>query len=47
MRPFLKEAEYVIKLGDEGRDRLRVAYSVNYERLAEINAKHDPADSFV
>ena len=47
MRPFLKEAEYVIKLGDEGRDRLRVAYSVNYERLAEINAKHDPADCFV
>ncbi|HEX3245688.1 MAG TPA: FAD-binding oxidoreductase [Chloroflexota bacterium] len=46
MRPFLKEAVYVNNLGDEGQDRVRAAYGVNYERLALVKAQYDPDNFF-
>ena len=46
MRPHLENAVYVNNLGDEGPDRVRAAYGVNYPRLAELKRRHDPENLF-
>ena len=46
MRPHLEDAVYVNNLGDEGPDRVRAAYGVNYPRLAELKRRHDPENLF-
>ena len=47
IQPFAAGGIYVNELGaDDGRDRVRQAYGVNYARLAAIKAKYDPANLF-
>jgi FAD/FMN-containing dehydrogenase len=46
-RPFAAGGLYVNEIGtDEGRDRVRQAYGVNYQRLAQVKARYDPANLF-
>ena len=37
---------YVNYLEDEGEARVRAAYGPNYDRLAQIKRKYDPANFF-
>ncbi len=37
---------YVNNLGEEGSDRVRDAYGINYHRLAKIKAVYDPDNAF-
>ena len=37
---------YVNNLGEEGSDRVRDAYGINYDRLADIKAAYDPDNVF-
>lgn len=46
MRPFSTGGVYVNNLGDEGEDRIRAAYGVNYQRLVALKSKYDPKDYF-
>jgi FAD/FMN-containing dehydrogenase len=46
IEPFLEQGVYVNYLGDEGENRVRAAYGVNYERLAALKQKYDPANVF-
>lgn len=45
MSPHFKGV-YVNNLGEEGSDRVRDAYGVNYDRLAGIKAAYDPDNLF-
>ncbi|RTR06559.1 FAD-binding oxidoreductase [Halomonas nitroreducens] len=44
--PFLDEGAYVNYLADEGEARVRAAYGGNYERLAALKRRYDPANRF-
>ncbi len=47
IRPLAAGGVYVNELGDdEGTDRVRMAYGVNYDRLQRIKAKYDPRNLF-
>jgi FAD/FMN-containing dehydrogenase len=46
MRPHLDESVYVNNLGEEGDDRVRAAFGMNYERLAALKRKYDPENFF-
>jgi len=46
MKPFSMGGEYVNNLGEEGEDRVRAAYGVNYERLVALKNKYDPTNFF-
>ena len=46
LAPHLERAVYVNDLGADEPDRVRAAYGANYERLAAIKAKYDPANFF-
>jgi FAD/FMN-containing dehydrogenase len=46
MQPFLERGVYVNDLGEEGEDRVRAAYGVNYDRLAALKRKYDPTNLF-
>ena len=46
LRPFASGRVYVNNLGEEGEDRVRAAYGVNYDRLATVKAKYDPDNLF-
>ena len=46
-RPFAAGGLYVNEIGaDEGGDRVKQAYGINYPRLARVKAKYDPANVF-
>lgn len=46
MRPFAERTVYVNDLGEEEADRVPEAYGANYERLAAIKLRYDPANLF-
>jgi FAD/FMN-containing dehydrogenase len=46
MKRFSIGGEYVNNLGEEGEDRVRAAYGVNYERLVALKNKYDPTNFF-
>lgn len=47
IRPLAAGGVYVNELGDdEGADRVRMAYGLNYDRLQRIKAKYDPLNLF-
>ena len=47
-QPYAAGAVYVnyLEAGQEGADRIRVAYGGNYNRLAALKAKYDPTNFF-
>ena len=47
IQPFAAGGLYVNEIGeDDGRDRVKQAYGVNYARLAAIKKKYDPTNLF-
>ena len=46
LHPYSAGGAYVNMMMDEGQERVRASYGVNYQRLAEIKAKYDPANLF-
>jgi FAD/FMN-containing dehydrogenase len=46
MRPHFRHGVYVNNLGDEGADRVREAYGINYDRLAATKVAYDPGNVF-
>jgi FAD/FMN-containing dehydrogenase len=46
IEPFSSGAVYVNDLEDEGPERVRAAYGVHYERLAQIKWEYDPQNFF-
>jgi FAD/FMN-containing dehydrogenase len=46
LHPHSAGGAYVNMMMDEGQDRVRASYGANYDRLAQIKAKYDPANLF-
>ena len=46
MEPFSTGGVYVNYLGEEGEERVRAAYGLNYERLVALKNKYDPTNFF-
>lgn len=46
MQPFSTGGVYANNLGNEGEERVRAAFGGNYDRLADIKRKYDPANLF-
>jgi len=46
MQPFCEHDAYVNDLGEEGEQRVREAYGLNYERLVALKQKYDPMNFF-
>jgi FAD/FMN-containing dehydrogenase len=46
LSPFASNGVYVNFLGNEGEERVRAAYGVNYERLVALKNKYDPTNFF-
>jgi hypothetical protein len=46
LHQFSAGGAYVNFMMDEGEDRVKATYGANYQRLAEIKAKYDPANLF-
>lgn len=46
VRPFSTGGVYANNLGDEGDERVRDAYGVNYARLAAVKKQYDPTNFF-
>jgi FAD/FMN-containing dehydrogenase len=46
LSPFASGGVYVNFLGNEGEERVRAAYGVNYERLVALKNKYDPTNFF-
>ena len=46
LQPFASSGVYVNFLGNEGEERVRAAYGVNYERLVALKNTYDPTNFF-
>jgi hypothetical protein len=49
MRPFTTGSDCVNQIGletDEGSERIKAAYGLNYERLVAVKNKYDPTNLF-
>ena len=47
LRPFSTGATYVnFQTADEGEDRVRATYGVNWDRLVEVKRRWDPDNLF-
>jgi len=49
MRPFTTGSDYVNQIGlesEEGTERIRAAYGMNYDRLVALKNKYDPSNLF-
>lgn len=46
VRPFALQGVYPNFLGDEGEERVRASYGVNYERLVALKDRYDPTNVF-
>jgi len=46
MQPFSSGGVYVNDLGNEGEERVKAAYGINYERLVALKNKYDPTNLF-
>jgi FAD/FMN-containing dehydrogenase len=46
LHPYSAGGAYVNFMMDEGEDRIKATYKGNYERLAKIKSKYDPANLF-
>ena len=46
LSPFASRGVYVNFLGNEGEERVRAAYGVNYERLVALKNRYDPSNFF-
>ena len=46
IQPASTGGVFVNYVGDEGEGRVKTAYGANYERLAVLKAKYDPASLF-
>ena len=47
MQPHARDRVYVNFLGDEGPDRVRLAYgAAKYDRLVELKRAYDPTNFF-
>jgi hypothetical protein len=46
LHPHSAGGAYVNMMMDEGQERVRASYGDNYERLARVKAKYDPANLF-
>ena len=46
LHPYSAGGSYVNFMMEEGRDRIRATYGANYDRLAQIKARYDPANVF-
>ena len=47
IRPFTTGSDYVNQIGletDEGFERIKAAYGLNYERLVTVKNKYDPTN---
>src|SRR5262249_3724405 len=47
LSPFASSGVYVNFLGNEGEERVRAAYGVNYERLVALKNTYDPTNFFL
>src|SRR5882757_4359015 len=46
LHPYSAGGAYVNMMMDEGQERVRTSYGVNYDRLSQIKAKFDPTNLF-
>ena len=46
LSPFASRGVYVNFLGNEGEERVRAAYGLNYERLVALKHRYDPTNFF-
>jgi FAD/FMN-containing dehydrogenase len=46
LHPYSAGGAYVNMMMEEGQDRVEASYGENYERLAKVKAKYDPANLF-
>ncbi len=46
MQPFSTGGVYVNFMGEEGEERVKAAYGLNYERLVALKKKYDPTNFF-
>ena len=46
LHPYSSGGAYVNMMMDEGQERVRASYRDNYDRLAEIKGRYDPANVF-
>ena len=49
MRPFTTGSDYVNQIGletEEGPERIKAAYGVNYDQLVGLKNKYDPTNLF-